>query len=359
MRIEEIKIKLINFLRNEHKKPKVVVMPDFFFDRIINIKDNHDDFSSKVTKIIQQNGGNLDGIPQMDDKGGNAINTAFALITIGAKVTPIVCTNEKGRNKIKTHLKNSTVDFSHIKIGKKPSITTALEFDIKNKKINIMLRDLGDLEHFHTSNLTKKDYLIIDDADYVCLFNWAGTKKYGTELAKEVFSRVKKKGKGKTYYDTADPNSNSAGIPKLLKIVLKSNFIDILSLNENEAISYASFFDKNIAENSRKKTNNKLALQAAKILAENLTTRIDLHTSSFAASLTKKKETCISTFKIKPLRVTGAGDAWNAGNILGDANLLSDESRLMLANAISACYLTDPQGNYPTQNRLIEFLEKS
>ena len=79
-----------------------------------------------------------------------------------------------------------------------------------------MLRDLGDLENFQTSNLTNTDYLIIDDADYVCLFNWAGTRKYGTELAREVFSRVKKKGKGKTYYDTADPNSNSKEIPKFV-----------------------------------------------------------------------------------------------------------------------------------------------
>ncbi len=359
MDIEEYKIELMNFLKNDYKKPKVVVMPDFFFDRIINLRDNFENFSSKVTKIIRQNGGSLDGVSQLDFKGGNAINTASALITLGAKVTPIICTNENGINKIKSYLKNSTVDLSHIKSGKKASITTALEFDIENKKINIMLRDLGDLENFQASNLTDMDYLIIDDADYVCLFNWAGTKKYGTELAKEVFSRVKKKGKGKTYYDTADPNSNSKEIPKLLKIVLKSNFVDILSLNENEAISYACFFDKNIADINRNKTNNKVALQAAKILAENLPARIDLHTSSFAASLTKKKETCISTFKIKPLRVTGAGDAWNAGNILADTNLLSDESRLMLANAISACYLTDPQGKYPTQNRLLEFLEKN
>ncbi len=359
MHIEEHKFELINFLRKEYKKPKVVVMPDFFFDRIINVKDNLENFSSKITKIIKQNGGSLDGMSQMDFKGGNAINTASALITLGAKVTPIICTNENGGNKIRSYLKNETVDLSHIKIGKKASITTALEFDVKNKKINIMLRDLGDLANFKTSNLTNRDYLIIDDADYVCLFNWAGTKKYGTELAKKVFSRVKKKGKGKTYYDTADPNSNSKEIPKLLKNVLKSSFVDILSLNENEAISYASFFDKNILDISRKKPNNKAALQAAKILAKNLTARIDLHTSSFAASLTKKKETCIATFNIKPLRVTGAGDAWNAGNILADTNLLSDKSRLMLANAISACYLTDPQGNYPTQNRLIEFLEKN
>ena len=358
MSIEENKFELINFLKKEYKKPKVVVMPDFFFDRIVNLKDNPNNISLKIDKIIKQSGGSLDGISQMDLKGGNAINTASALIALGAKVTPIVCTNEHGFNKIRSHLKNAPIDFSHIKIGKKASLTTALEFDFENKKINIMLRDLGDLENFQSSDLIEEDNLLIKDADYVCLFNWAGTKNHGTELAKEVFSMVKKNGKGKTYYDTADPNSNVKEIPKLLEIVLKSNFVDILSLNENEAISYASLMDKQVLKKGRER-NTKLALYAAKVLAEKLTARIDLHTSSFSASITKKKQTNISTFNIKPLRATGAGDAWNAGNILADMNLLSDGCRLMLANAISACYLTDPNGNYPTQDILIEFLEKN
>jgi len=132
--IEDHKVELINFLRKEYKKPKVVVMPDFFFDRIINVKDNLENFSFKISKIIQQKGGSLDGLSQMDCKGGNAINTAFALITLGVKVTPIICTNENGINKIRSYLKNEVVDLSHIKIGKKASITTALEFDFKNKK---------------------------------------------------------------------------------------------------------------------------------------------------------------------------------------------------------------------------------
>ena len=99
MDIEEYKIELMDFLKNEYKKPKVVVMPDFFFDRIINLRDNFENFSSKVTKIIQQNGGSLDGMSQLDFKGGNAMNTASALITLGAEVTPIICTNKNGINK--------------------------------------------------------------------------------------------------------------------------------------------------------------------------------------------------------------------------------------------------------------------
>ena len=85
---------------------------------------------------------------------------------------------------------------------------------------------------------------------------------------------------------------------------------------------------------------------------------IDLHTSSFAATITKKKEVKIRTFKIKPLRITGAGDAWNAGNIIGDMNKLSDESRLMLANAVSAYYISFSQGSYPNRKKISNFIKK-
>lgn len=107
MKAEKIKAELLNFLSKEYIKPKVVVMPDFFFDRIINIDYDAAGFSAKLNKIISQKGGSLDGISQVDYKGGNAINTTYSLAVLGAKVTPIVCTNSQGIRKIKSILKNS------------------------------------------------------------------------------------------------------------------------------------------------------------------------------------------------------------------------------------------------------------
>ena len=109
-----------------------------------------------------------------------------------------------------------------------------------------MLRDLGALADFGPSNLNESDFMLIDNSDYVCLFNWAGTLKFGTDLAQAVFGRAKQNGKGKTYYDTADPTPNSNAIPDLMDKVLKTDKVDILSLNENEAITYASLLDEGI-----------------------------------------------------------------------------------------------------------------
>jgi sugar/nucleoside kinase (ribokinase family) len=221
-----------------------------------------------------------------------------------------------------------------------------------------MLRDVGSLEDFGPADLTEADYKAVEGADYVCLFNWAGTKKHGTELAETVFRRAKK-GKCKTYLDTADPIPNKEQIPELMQKVLKSAQVDILSVNENEAVTYASLLSSEVAEKRGKVEFNELALFSAQILAKNLKARIDLHTTTFSATVTKERAFFVPAFKVETLRATGAGDAWDAGNLLGDANELSHEARLTLANAVSACYLSDPEGAHPTRQKVAQFLQKT
>ena len=99
-----------------------------------------------------------------------------------------------------------------------------------------------------------------------------------------------------------------------------------------------------------------LAMDAARVLAKQLPARIDLHTTAFSATFKGKKEVVVPAFKVKVFRATGAGDAWDAGNILGDHFGLYNESRLTLANAVAACYLSDPDGLHPTKEKLFSFL---
>jgi ribokinase len=345
------------FLQQKGKECKVVVLPDFFFDRLINLNWNQDEFSKLIAEVAKRKGGSIDGIPQTDLRGGNAINVASALSNLGAKVTPIVCTSEYGLQQLRYYFKETPIDTSHIKIQDEASITTALEFQNKNQKTNVMLRDLGSLADFGPNNLNENDYALIEAADYTCLFNWAGTIKFGTSLAQTVFGRAKAKGTSKTYYDTADPTPNRTKIAELIQTVLKSNQVDILSVNENEAITYASLLDETFSSKKEKLTSEESAMEAARVLAKHLTARIDLHTTFFSASLKGEKEVIAPSFKVNVLRATGAGDAWTAGNIIGDHNDLSDECRLVLANAVSACYLSDPYGKHPTWMKLSKFIQ--
>ena len=357
MSLAECKRELQNFLQKQQLKAcKVVVLPDFFLDRIINLDWDASEFSRLVADVAKRKGGSIDGISQTDLPGGNAINVASALASLGAKVTPIVSTSQFGLQQIKYHFRNSSIDTSHIKTDGKASVTTAIEFKNQDEKTNVMIRDLGALADFGPANLDESDYSLIEAADYVCLFNWAGTLKFGTALAQTVFDRAKQKGKGKTYYDTADPNPNATAISDLMEKVLKTDKVDILSLNENEAITYASLLDEGLNEGKACLEFAELAMEAARVLAKHLPARIDLHTTAFSATFKGKTEVVVPAFKVKVLRATGAGDAWNAGNILGDHNGLSDECRLMLANAVSACYLSDPDGLHPTKEKLSTFL---
>lgn len=358
MSIAQYKNELLSFLEQTTQKDcKVVVMPDFFMDRIVNIPWKIEEFIDAINVVIKHKGGSIDGILQTDMKGGNSINTASALASLGVSVAPIICTSEYGLQLIKYHFKETTMDFSHIKTQGKESITTALEFTSIHEKINVMLRDVGSLSDFGPKDLNESDYGLIEDADYTCLFNWAGTLKYGTELAQAVFNQTKLRGEGKTYFDTADPNPNAQGIPDFIDKVLKTSKLDILSLNENEAVTYASLLDESLKMKKEQLSFAELAMESARILAKHFSARIDLHTTLFSASFYGKREVVVPAFKIEVFRATGAGDAWNAGNIYADFNSLSDECRLLFANAVSACYLSGADGMHPTKTKVAGFIK--
>jgi sugar/nucleoside kinase (ribokinase family) len=350
---------VIEFLESDIGDFNVVVMPDFFLDRLICLDYDLKTFSGKVGVVVERKGGSIDNVDQAEFRGGNAANTASALANLGVSVTPIICTDKLGARLLKIHFERLNVDLSHIKICEKPSITTALEFKTESGKTNVMLRDVGSLADFGPELLDKGDFETLKEADYVCVFNWAGTRHFGTELAEEVFRYVKKVGEGKTYYDTADPTPNKEKIPQLVKRVLQGRDLDVLSVNENEAKCYAKQITIKLGEVMQKSLSlEDSAKESAKVLASRISARVDLHTTRFSATFTKKKSVIVPAFKVPVLRATGAGDAWNAGNILGDAFKLSDEGRLTLANAVAAYYISSPVGRHPTRKKLLRFCEK-
>jgi len=351
---------LLHFLERlkPAKKFSVVVMPDFFLDRLVTYEGNLNHFSKAMAEVAERKGGSIHGIKQLELRGGNAANTAAALATLGAKVHPIISTSLLGLHLLKFYLGPYEVDLSHVKTGGKMSLTTAIELTHKGKRVNVMMSDLGALSEFGLDHLTPEDFQVLREADYVCIFHWAGTRRWGTQLAKGVFDYVQKKGKGKTYYDTSDPNPKKEEAPRLVKKVLLENLIDIFSVNENEAFYYASQLNEKMGSLQKKMKPDELAKECATILAKTLSTRVDLHTTTFAGSFTGNSEATVPGFEVSVLRATGAGDAWNAGNIFGDALGLPDRCRLTLANAVAAYYISSPDGEHPTLPKIVDFCSK-
>lgn len=336
----------------------LVVMPDFFLDRLITYEGNAKQLYNAVAKVARRKGGSIHGIKQTELRGGNAANTAAALAALGARVHPIINTSPLGLRLLRLYLEPLGVDLSHVKDYGEISLTTAFELTHRDERVNVMMSDLGSLQEFGPDDLIPEDLQLLREADYVCVFHWAGTRRWGTELAEKVFTHVKKEGKGKTYYDTSDPTPKKKEIPRLMNKVLLTNIVDILSVNENEALCYASRLDNKVNILQQTLKPDELAKECARILTNKLSARIDLHTTTFAGSFTRKDEVIVPAFWVPVLRATGAGDAWNAGNIFGDALGLSDSCRLTLANAVAAYYISSPAGEHPTLPKLVDFCSK-
>jgi sugar/nucleoside kinase (ribokinase family) len=333
-------------------------MPDFFLDRLVTYEGDVKHLSRAVTEVAGRKGGSIHGIKQLELRGGNAANTAAALAALGARVCLIVDTSLLGLHLLKFYLEPFGVDLSHVKTSGRMSLTTAIELTHQGERVNVMMSDLGSLSEFGPDNLTSADLRVLREADYVCIFHWAGTRRWGTRLAEEVFGYVRKEGKGKTYYDTSDPSPKKEEVPRLVKKVLLGNLVDIFSVNESEALCYASQLNEKVNSLRKVMKPEGLAKECARILAKNLSARVDLHTTTFAGSFTSNLEVVVPAFKVPVLRATGAGDAWNAGNIFGDALGLSDSCRLTLANAVAAYYISSPAGEHPTPPKLVEFCSK-
>ncbi len=338
---------------------KVAVMPDFFIDRFVIYQGDLKRFSAEVAKVAERRGGNVHGVKQMELRGGNAANTAAALASLGVTAYPIITTDELGLYFLKFYLRPLGGDLSHVKRDGKAGLTTALEITNRGEKVNVMMGDLGSLPMFGPKDLTEEDFRLLQQVDYVGVFNWAATRRWGTELAEVVFRHVKEEGRGRTYLDSGDPTPNKANISKLLKKVLKTRLLDVLSVNENEAFQYASQFDKSVVQLGKKVDHNEVAKECARILARNLTARVDLHTAAFSGSFTRENEVVVSSFPVKPLRSTGAGDSWNAGNIFGDSLKLPDSWRLTLANAVAGYYVSGPRAEHPSLQKLVEFCRRT
>jgi sugar/nucleoside kinase (ribokinase family) len=333
-------------------------MPDFFIDRFVKYPGDVGQFLAGVGEVAARRGGNIHGLEQTELRGGNAANTAAALAKLGAKVYPIITTGRLGYHLLKFYLKPFGVDLSHVKINGEVALTIALELDYKGERVNVMMGDLGSLPSFGPENLKERDWRLLEEANYVCVFNWASTQKWGTELAERVFHHVKEKGRAKTYYDTGDPSPKKRDIPKLVEKVLLSDLVDVFGINENEAFMYASQFNTGVKRLKDKLEHCDLAKECARTLAKNLSARVDLHTAAFSGSFFKQNEVLVPVFPVSALRATGAGDSWNAGNIFGDALNLPDSCRLTLANAVAAYYISSPTAEHPTLSQLVDFCSK-
>ena len=327
---------------------KVVLMPDFFLDHFALVKDI--DFLSDIRNVYEEGGGNLLEVPQVLTLGGCAARTSLALARLGVKTSFIGRTSKLGYTLLNFFIQDANADVDITRVRNDGVLGKTLTFEFEEGGVNVMINEIGSNRDFGFSDLNEDDLKLIARSDLVCVLDWSLNINKGTELAEEVFKYAKGKGVT-TYFDPADLAPRVDELKTLFDKILFNNNLDILSINEKELrILSGMNFDYNESE--------KVLLAASRLKAK-VKPEINIHTSGFVATVGAEDIVVVPTFKVKPCKFTGAGDVWNAGNILGLLLKFTNEERLLLGNAMAGYYISHPDTLTPTIMELLPFIRET
>ena len=310
---------------------KSTTLADVFIDRIVKVPDL-DKLVKDAKAKSAVGGGSIRGIKQTEIVGGNATNIAYALVKFGSETELFAIGDEFTRRLLDLRFQ----EFDNIKINMlkgKPGFTIALETDHNNDS-NIMISDVGGIEKFNGIDITTNYLKIIEESDIVIISNWASNLD-GNQLVNEIFSAAKGSIR---LLDFADLSTSTSRLQGLMDNMKNNKIIDVISLNENECQILGKFLD--LKKISVEYTINEIKTMAADI-SSILGTIIDIHTPIGSCSASNGDVEFVESFPVKPMILTGAGDVWNAINILGLKKELSTINRLNLANAAAASYISE------------------
>ena len=253
----------------------IVVMPDFFVDRIIRLESKENLFDA-LTEKAKVGGGSVRGIPTIDVKGGNAVNVAYCLAKLGAKVSLFTVADELGATMIRQTF-SQFGDKVTLRIANgRSGLTTSLEFPYEGTRVNVMVSDIGDNENFGSERLgSEADRNVLKNADAVMVVNWATNLK-GTDLAEFSF---KNSPSALHFLDPADIETRKHDFRDSLAKL--ASLIDCLSINENECNSLADALGFGRLLGSVYSADE--VKEAAKRIAERVGISTDLHTKIGAA----------------------------------------------------------------------------
>lgn len=309
------------------RRARVVVLPDVYTDVLVPVPP-WAATSKALDAIAARGGGNLPVGPVEVKLGGNAANLAFALARLGATVDLVANTDARGHRLLQAAAKGTRLRLDRVRVGPEGSTTVALE----SPQANVMLSHAGPLAAFGPEALEAEDWDAIAEADAVAVVNWA-QNRHGTRLLSAIAGRV---GSGTfLFFDAGDPRHRpDAGA--LAKPAGWWAKVGAFGVNRNEL---SAFVGRELAEADVK--------PAARELSRRLGTRIDFHCRAWAASVEGDEVVQAKALAPKGRRATGAGDAWNAGNLAGQLLGLEAKERLRLAHRVATLYVTGDDGLPP------------
>ena|SRR6266487_2119769 len=346
----------------------IVVMPDFFIDRIVRLHSINELFRI-ISEKEKLGGGSIRDLSISDVEGGNAVNIAYCLAKLGVKVILFTVANDTGSNVLK-ELFSKFGDRVELRISNgKHGHTVAMEFEnALHSKVNIMLNDVGDVANFGSSRIDDNDTRkILQNADGVMVVNWGSNLK-GTELIEYAFENSPQ---AIHFIDPADiesrKNEFKDDLPKF------SRMTNILSINENECNSILTALELKSPKLSTTRKNHHYDSNAridhgedicrlkesARILANKIKINTSVHVKKGAVWSDGKTSIFAQSFEVNdPRTLTGAGDAWNSANIVSNIIGLKVEEQLIISNAYASLYVANPYSEPPTLQETMDLLNK-
>jgi sugar/nucleoside kinase (ribokinase family) len=348
--------RLIKALENPVDVGRPVILPDFYVDHFV-IAGSFDEFIDGLTRLAKQGGGNLLGNKQFLRRGGNSVNTASALLTLGLDPVLIVTTDDHGSRILPT-LVSPDLDLSHVHTDGRLSSTVSIELEHESRRVNLMVSDSGSAAEFSFSDLTEADLTAIQESNLVALLNLNHNPE-APQLAQNLFEMVGATSNALRFMDVGDPSGHLEIVEPLVKNVLSEGLVDIVSLNENEARWFAWAISGRESRWEHLSSDPEDWLSAAQLVSTETETRIDLHTPHFAASIYEDSVTLTPAFDTVNRVACGAGDAWNAGSIYGILQKLSESDRMVLANAVASLYVVSVDASHPSPEEILSYLRSN
>jgi sugar/nucleoside kinase (ribokinase family) len=324
---------------------RVCCLPDLFLDHLVPLGPREEAVEA-VADVARRGGGNLETGAQSAEVGGNAANMARALARLGVDASLVGPTDAEGLRRARDVLGADDVDVEGLRDVGRCARTVALEMGAgEGEGANVMLSDPGPLDGYGPGDLEAGDEERIRRADVVAVANWAKTRPGGTALL-EAAGEIAAESGTSVYLDTSDPATRPAEeVEALVAAEGVLEGVDVWGMNEHEARTYAraaGAADPDLGE-------------AAALLAERTGGRVDVHRADEAVTRGGQAAEA-PAFDVAVDRRTGAGDAWNAGNVLADLLGLPAGDRLQVAHAVAALALRG--GEPPTRREAAAFLDE-
>jgi ribokinase len=307
-------------------------MHDFFVDRFVRASEMSGFLSAIATKA-KSGGGGIHGVGQTDVRGGNAVNLALALATLGAKTLLITHSDDEHLSFLQSQFRGLPAELRVKPL--RAGLTVALE-----GRVNVMLGDGGGASRFGPSLLDRDDWRALESSRLVCSVNWAANSQ-GTNLLLALRRRL---GSEKTIFvDPADFRDRQRQFGALLKLQRRLRLFDWLALNEHEAAAAARLLG--IRGSNLQSLCRGLSLE--------LGSRVDIHTRavSYTSEGGRVQGRKLKVGRVR--RLTGAGDVWDAASIFAKLRGMPDERRLDFANAAARIYVTRTELAPPSRDEVL------